>query len=137
MIVCVHEGKLNVVCSAVSQTRLRIIYTLYVPYSFIVWLKVGGGLLTDQASPNQTDMFNYLHHEGRTLMDQILLHMVFQTMVFYLLRENNIRRHEGSWIPHEQTSRLITKAVKNKIFFLRYRFPHKLAGLLHKWFEVT
>ncbi|KAF2591125.1 hypothetical protein F2Q70_00040533 [Brassica cretica] len=98
----------------------------------ILFLDFPGGLLADQASPDWTDTLNFLHLGGRNLMDQILL-----CMVYCLWQERNTRRHEGPWIPHEQTSRLIIEAVKNRIFSLGYRFPHKLIGLLRRWIEVT
>ncbi|CAG7869703.1 unnamed protein product [Brassica rapa] len=121
-------------CGEPDETRDHLYFAC--PYS-TVWLRVGGGLLADQASPNWMDKLNFLHLGGRNLMDQILLCMMFQTTVYYLWQERNTRRHEGPWIPHERTSRLIIKLVKNRIFSLGYRFPHKLTCLLRKWIEVT
>ncbi|CAF2110515.1 unnamed protein product [Brassica napus] len=117
-------------CGEPDKTRDHLYFACL--YSFTVWLRVGGGLLADQASPDWTDTLNFLNLGGRNLMDQILL-----CMVYCLWQERNTRRHEGPWIPHEQTSRLIIKAVKNRIFSLGYRFPHKLIGLLRRWIEVT
>lgn len=117
-------------CGEPDKTRDHLYFACL--YSFTIWLRVGGGLLADQASPDWTDTLNFLHLGGHNLMDQILL-----CMVYCLWQERNTRRHEGPWIPHEQTSRLIIKAVKNRIFSLGYRFPHKLIGLLRRWIEVT
>lgn len=102
------------------------------PYYFTVWLRVGGGLLQDQAFPDWTETLNFLQRGGRNVMDHILLRLVFQSTVYFLWRERNTRRHNGMWSSHEQTSQLITKAVKNRIFFLDYRFLHKLTGLLKR-----
>ncbi|XP_013645494.1 uncharacterized protein LOC106350104 [Brassica napus] len=88
-------------CGEPDETRDRLYFAC--PYSFTVWLRVGGGLLADQASPDWIDTLNFLHLGGRNLMDQILLCMMFQTTVYYLWQERNTRRHEGPWIPHEQT----------------------------------
>ena len=48
-------------CGEPNETRDHLYCVC--PYSFTVWLKVGGGLLAVQASP---DTFNYFHHGAET-----------------------------------------------------------------------
>ncbi|KAL0686280.1 hypothetical protein Bca4012_053128 [Brassica carinata] len=67
---------------------------------------------------------------GGKSLDTILAKMLFQTIVYHIWRERNARRHQQSWKSTDQLSRLIDKAVRNRISSLRYKPQHKLERLL-------
>lgn len=74
---------------------------------------------------------------GRCQLDSILLRLAFQTTVYQVWRERNARRHHSGSQTVEQLIKLIDKMVRNRISSLRYRFPHKLEGLMRRWFDVV
>ncbi|KAG5377615.1 hypothetical protein IGI04_025457 [Brassica rapa subsp. trilocularis] len=53
------------------------------------------------------------------------------------IRERNARRHQQPRNSIEQMRRLIDKAMRNRIYSLKYQPEHKLGGMLTRWFEIT
>ncbi|KAF2595684.1 hypothetical protein F2Q68_00007713 [Brassica cretica] len=91
-------------------------------------------ILAKEAPSNNKGGDIRMGHNG---MDPILDKLLFQTVVYQLWRERNGRCHHQAWTNSDQLRRLIDKAMRNRIFSLKYHHPHKLAGLLQCWLQLN
>ncbi|CAN6995656.1 hypothetical protein IGI04_017961 [Brassica rapa subsp. trilocularis] len=60
----------------------------------------------------------------------MLKRMVFQTVLYYVRKEHNSRRHGGVWVMTEKLTRTTGKQIRNQISSLCYIKDHSLAGLM-------
>ena len=124
-----------VLCGERDETRDHLFFAC--PYSYTIWEPLARPLIGRNINPDWQWTVNRLQRMGGKSLDAILAKMLFQTVVYHIWRERNARRHQQSWKSTDQLSRLIDKAVRNRISSLRYKPQHKLEGLLTRWFEVT
>ncbi|CAN6801799.1 unnamed protein product [Brassica oleracea] len=88
---------------------------------------------------NQPRLVRYAHkkHGGAsTHIDQVLIRLLFQVVVYHVWWERNLRKHQQG---HKGTYHMIimnNKVVKNRISSLGYKANHRLERLLRRWFEV-
>ena len=122
-------------CGERDETRDHLFFAC--PYSYTIWEPLARPLIERNINPDWQWTVNRLQRMGGKSLDAILAKMLFQTVVYHIWRERNARRHQQSWKSTDQLSRLIDKAVRNRISSLRYKPQHKLEGLLTRWFEVT
>ncbi|KAG5385496.1 hypothetical protein IGI04_036966 [Brassica rapa subsp. trilocularis] len=90
----------------------------------------------DKINPDWSDMLQVVCGEAYTLMDQILIRLLFQVVVYHVWRERNLRRHQQGFKGTDQLISMISKVVKNRISLLGYKGHHILEGLMRRWFEV-
>lgn len=57
-------------------------------------------------------------------------------LLFTIWREINARRHGTSQITVSAMKHIIHKMMRNRIVSMWYHYPHKLEGLLRRWFEM-
>ncbi|CAG7875373.1 unnamed protein product, partial [Brassica rapa] len=106
------------------------------PYSYTIWDRVASRLLGRRINPDWSDMLQVVCGEAYTLMDQILIRLLFQVVVYHVWRERNLRRHQQGFKGTDQLICMISKVVKNRISSLGYKGHHRLEGLMRRWFEV-
>ncbi|KAF3585206.1 hypothetical protein F2Q69_00032091 [Brassica cretica] len=69
-------------------------------------------------------------------LTSILLRLALQTSVYFIWREQNDRRHNGTGKTVDQLARLIDKSIRNRITATNYRSNQKLYGLMQRWFSA-
>ena len=84
----------------------------------------------------QLDMLQLIQAGRFARLDQVLVRLVFQTVVYHVWRERNARRHNRGIQGTEQMISIVNKTIKNRISSLKYKADHKLSGLMCRWFEV-
>lgn len=68
------------------------------------------------------------------LFDYIFRHMIFSLQSTYLARtQSSLHYGLWSWIPYQQLSQQIDKAIWNLISFLRCTTPQRLESLMSCW----
>lgn len=107
------------------------------PYSYMVWTRVTGRLLGTRITPDWQDTVVRIQYDRGSILDKVLVRMVFQMVIYHIWRERNARRHGKAWIPYEKLSAQIDKTMRNRISSLRYSYGRKFEGLMRRWFEVT
>ncbi|KAL0722295.1 hypothetical protein Bca4012_036894 [Brassica carinata] len=65
----------------------------------------------------------------------ILQRMVFQTIIYFVWRERNDRKHSGTVKSVEQLAKMIDKTMRNRILSTKYSLKPKLRGLMQRWFS--
>ncbi|CAH8382018.1 unnamed protein product [Eruca vesicaria subsp. sativa] len=70
-------------------------------------------------------------------MDNVLRRLCFQTVLYAVWKEINLRRHGRVRTSIEAITRNIDKLVRNRISSLRYAAGHPLEGLRQRWFELS
>ncbi|CAA7030699.1 unnamed protein product [Microthlaspi erraticum] len=121
-------------CGERDESRDHLFFAC--PYTYTLWWTMAAELLGNSASPDWNQTLQYIISQGSDTMDSILLRLLFQTIVYHLWRERNMRRHQTSWAPIHQLGLLVDKSMRNRISSLNYKFPHKFEGLLRRWFEI-
>lgn len=124
-----------VFCGERDETRDHLFFAC--SYSFTVWDKLASGLMAGRTDPDWLLTLQYVSSNTLCVEDKVLMKMVFQGCVYHIWREMNGRRHHTSFQTVRQITRMIDKAVRNRITSLRYKHDHRLAGLMGRWFEVT
>ncbi|CAA7014269.1 unnamed protein product [Microthlaspi erraticum] len=120
-------------CGERDEARDHLFFAC--PYTYTLWSSMARGLLGNNATPDWSDTLQFIMSHVSGTMDSILLRLLFQTVVYYIWRERNARRHRRSWVSVHQLGRTVDKAMRNRISSLHYTMPHKLEGLLRRWFE--
>ena len=116
-----------VLCGERDETRDHLFFAC--PYSYTIWDRVASRLLGRRINPDWSDMLQVVCGEAYTLMDQILIRLLFQVVVYHVWRERNLRRHQQGFKGTDQLISMISKVVKNRISSLGYKGHHRLEGL--------
>lgn len=106
------------------------------PYAYTIWDRVAGKLIGRRINPDWSDMLSFVHGGASTHIDQVLIRLLFQVVVYHVWWEKNLRKHQQG---HKGTYHMIimnNKVVKNRISSLGYKSNHRLERLLRRWFEV-
>ena len=127
MIRCVFCGERN-------ETREHSFFAC--PYSYTIWDRVASRFIGRRINPDWSDMLRLVCGGAYSLMDQILIRLLFQVVVYHVWRERNLRRHQQGIKGKDQLVCMVSKAVKNRISSLGYKDHHRLEGLMRMWFEV-
>ena len=112
-------------------------YLFGCPFTFTVWNRLAGRLCGRWINPDWTLTLQFVTRNTLSSLDKVLLQMLFQTCIYYMWKERNDRRHQNGNHSKKQVIRTIDKAIRNRISSLRYKYDHKLAGLMQRWFEVS
>ncbi|RID73078.1 hypothetical protein BRARA_B00249 [Brassica rapa] len=99
-------------------------------------MNVAERLLGVTITPDWEDPITTLLQSDQNRLDTVLLRLVFQTSIYVLWKERNLRRHGCACASVDMTTRAIGKLVKNHISSLKYVGNHKQEGLLRRWFDV-
>lgn len=123
-----------VFCGERDESREHLFFAC--PYSFTVWSTITVNLLGSHLNPDWADTVASLlvHHFSR--MDYVLLRLAFQVTIYYLWKERNSRRHNSTPVAATRLIKIIEKMIRCRIVSLGYAHPHRLEGLLRRWFEV-
>ena len=125
----------SMLCGEKNETRDHLYFACV--YSFTIWMNIAERILGQVISPDWEETVTALMHPNRTRMDTILLRLNFHCAIYAIWMGRNWRRHGGVWISADELTRRIGKLVRNRISSLRYVWPHPLAGLLRRWFELN
>lgn len=106
------------------------------PYSFTVWESLVRGFFGQRTNSDWTLTLNAIQRNRLNRLDSILIKMIFQTVIYYVWRERNTRRHQGKWTSTDQLRKVIDRSMKNRIVSLKYGPQHRNAGLLQRWFQL-
>lgn len=107
-----------VLCGERDGTRDHLFFTC--PYSYTVWDGLASRLFRRRINPDWQDMLTFIQTGSSNKIDQILIRLVFQAVVYHVWRERNGRRHQQRLQGTEQMIKTIFKGVKNRITSLRY-----------------
>ena len=107
------------------------------PYFFTVWEGLVRGFFGRMTNPDWSITLNAIKRERINRLDSILLKIIFQTVIYHIWRERNLRRHQGNWTSTNQMHKAIDRSMRNRIVSLKYSLQHIYAGLLQRWFEHT
>lgn len=107
------------------------------PYSFTVWENLVRGFFGQRTNPDWTLTLNAIQQNRLNRLDSILIKMLFQTVIYYIWREINTRRHQGKWTPTDQLRKVIDRSMRNIIVSLNYGPQYRNAGLLQRLFQLT
>lgn len=107
------------------------------PYSFTVWENLVRGFFGQRTNPDWTLTLNAIQQNRLNRLDSILIKMLFQTVIYYIWRKINTRRHQGKWTPTDQLRKVIDRSMRNIIVSLKYGPQYRNAGLLQRLFQLT
>ena len=90
---------------------------------YTIWDKVAGKLIGRIINLDWSDMLklNIVRGGASTHMEQVLIRLLFQVVVYHVWRERNLRRHKQG---HKRTKHMISminKLFKNRISSLDYK----------------
>lgn len=83
-------------------------------YSYTVWDKLASRLIGPWINPDWNDNLRVLQGRQFTRVDQVLVHLLFQTTVYHIWRERNARRHSKAPQPVEQMIKLTDNSNKKQ-----------------------
>lgn len=121
-----------VFCGDSDETRDHLFFVC--PYT--LWLRVVGNLSGSDPDPDWDDTLQHMISGSFGRLTFILLRLVLQTTIYFIWRERNDRRHNGSVKSTEQIARLIGKTIRNRITSTNYHMKPNLRGLMQRWFSV-
>ena len=124
-----------------SVWRVKLWNNSILEYISLIWtrlkvFRVASRLLGRRTNPDWSDMLKVVCGEAYTLMDKILIRLLFQVVVYHVWRERNLRRHQQGFKGTDQLICMVSKVVKNRISSLGHKGHHRLEGLMRRWFEV-
>ena len=122
-------------CGERDETRDHLFFAC--PYSYTIWESLAQKLVGARINPDWQWTLQRLQRIGVKSLDSCLIRLLFQTTIYHIWRERNARRHQQPRVSTDNMRNLIYKAMKNRISSLKYRYNHKLEGLMKRWFEVN
>ena len=122
-------------CGERDETRDHLYFAC--PYSYMLWEAPARKIVGSGVNPYWQWTLQRLQAMGTKGVDSCVVRLFFQTLIYHIWRERNARRHQQRRHSIEQMRRLIDKAMRNKIYSLKYKSEHKLGGMLRRWFEIT
>lgn len=128
------QPQVCVYCGEPDETRDHLFFAC--PFTFTLWLKVVGNLFGIDPDPDWNITIARLLTGSYDNHTFILSRMVLQVTIYFIRRERNDRRHNGSVKSVDQVARVIDKTVRNRITSLNYRFKPRLQGLMCRWFSA-
>ena len=123
-----------VYCGEPDETRDHLFFAC--PYTFTLWLQVVGNLFGSDPDPDWEITLQRMLLGSYDRLTSILLRLALQTSVYFIWRERNDRRHNGTGKTVDQLARLIDKSIRNRITATNYRSNQKLYGLMQRWFSA-
>ena len=121
-----------VFCGERDETRVHLFFAC--PYSYRIWDRVASRLIGRRINPDWSDMLKLVCGGAYSLMDQILIRLLFQVVFYHVWRERNLRRHQQGIKGTYQLICMVSQVVKNRISSLGYKGHHRLEGLMRRWF---
>lgn len=112
-----------VLCRERDETRDHLFFAC--PYTLSVWIKLAGRLGGYGITPDWNDTLEFISHNSHHAMDRLPLKMVFQSCLYHMWKEHNMRRHQAGLHTVEQAIPFIDKSVRNRITSLKYKAGHK------------
>ncbi|KAF8112047.1 hypothetical protein N665_0068s0014 [Sinapis alba] len=104
-------------------------------YSYTVWDRLACRLVGRRINSDWQEMFQFIQTGAANQLDQVLIRLVFQLVVYHVCRERNNHIHQQGQLRIEMITQ-INKTVKNMITSVCYKCYHPLNGLMRRWFEV-
>lgn len=98
-------------------------------FTFTIWLKKAGGLLGHSTTPNWYDTITILLASNQGRLDDILIKMLFQGLVYSMWRERNSRKNGGVGATVDVLACANDRSIRNCISSLQYTANYKLEGL--------
>ncbi|XP_013745676.2 uncharacterized protein LOC106448319 [Brassica napus] len=123
-----------VYCGEADETRDHLFFAC--PYTFTLWLNVVGNLFGPDPDSDWKITLQRMLGGTYERLTYILLRLVWQTTIYFIWRERNDRRHNGTVKSVAQLARLIKKSMKNRISSTRYYLKPRLQGLMQRWFQA-
>ena len=106
-----------VFCGERDQTRDHLYFAC--PYSYTVWEVLACRLVGNEINPDWQWTITRLQRMRDKELDTILARLLFQSMVYHVWRERNVRRHQQPAMSTDQMRRRIDKVMRNRIVSLR------------------
>lgn len=126
-----------VLCGEPDESRDHLFFACL--FSFNVWSALTGPLLHHREDPDwEVTLTQVVRGTRNHLHDNdILLRLCFQTTVYLIWKERNIRIHQSGFSSILQITKRAEKLIRNRITSLDYMTRPKLRVLLQHWFAVT
>lgn len=87
-------------------------------FSFTVWLEVIGTLFGVPPNPDWSDTMDHMLHHSFDRDSFILVRLAFQSTIYYIWKEQNARKHNGTSHSPLLLARLIDKTIRNRVYSL-------------------
>lgn len=113
-----HHPRMHVIGER-EESRDHVFFAC--PTTLTIWAALTVRLLGSAASPDWSTTVRHLKRRNRSKMDSILLLLAFHATIYFVWKERNVRRHQGSWMSTDRMTRQIDKAIRNRISSLKLR----------------
>ncbi|CAG7906585.1 unnamed protein product, partial [Brassica rapa] len=89
-----------VLCGERDETRDHLFFAC--PYSYTVWDRLACRLVGRRINPDWQDMLQFIQTGAANQLDQVIIRLVFQLVVYHVWRERNKRIHQQGQLGTEQ-----------------------------------
>lgn len=106
-----------VLCDDAEESRNHLFFECR--YASMVWRSLTRQLLGNHYTANWRELMTIIKGDGFTFIHKFIVRYTFQTIIYYLWRERNGRRHGEQPQSPRQLERMVYKTIRNRLSTLR------------------